>query len=760
MAKTKALKEKPVKSKKSKKVEKDNVRNKRAQSSDTSDIVFADGAVHDEEEMDLFYSSRKTVKELVSVLGANPNPLDHMIVEENGARLYTMCFYIDKLPRHSDFARTYAPLFNFPNVTSCVFIDPQTAGKSSKQLDRRIVLLDSECIAAEKDQDRNRYRKVSAKMQDAEAYARDVESGGNQLYEVQFLFILQAESLELLQRKSSDFHMAAREKGIELCATYSVHPEAFLSGYPTNRVIKAKHGLLKSTPIKTHVLDKYALLDIFNHTRSYFSHKNGIFAGHVMSTGQPMFYDMYDSSHLGYGIIFTGKTGTGKSACIKMWGSRYIDFDTKIRSIDFEARGPRGEYSIMATTLGGVSFQIKADSDVVLNLFDVDVTDEYDEISGTEYQVFDLASKKVALLQLIMVMIKDGREIDSFSDEKFIRRIVADAITDCFDEHGIKHGDIDSLYEQGSVFVGGKLGSGRVKKKLPTITDFYKRILHKERENKNKFYEKPYRIIVDGMKDSVRELYYCPSCLTFYTREEYLKMQKIQQSALCDCISCHSGQIIEIHGERAYFDGQTTVQVSRECPHINYDISQLPKRERPTAMLICMDHMQENHIKKNSADPRKSKKMIALIDELHRSFPHPEARKFIEDAFRTYRHHHVSPWVATQALADFDGYAETKAIVKNATTIVLLKQDIQDKEFLAKSTPLTASQIEQVCQLGGNLDDENDQKNRKGEVCLIDNQSKVVFMKVDYLEESEALIVETDMDKIQKMYKGGGGASA
>ena len=55
--------------------------------------------------------------------------------------------------------------------------------------------------------------------------------------------------------------------------------------------------------MKWHYFDKKALVDIFNHTRSGFSHKNGIFAGHVINTGQPVLYDVYDSSHTLISVI-------------------------------------------------------------------------------------------------------------------------------------------------------------------------------------------------------------------------------------------------------------------------------------------------------------------------------------------------------------------------------------------------------------------------------------------------------------------------
>lgn len=714
------------------------------------EIVFSGGEEHTDEEMELFFESRKTVKELVSPLGVNPNPLDHMVVDDNGVELYTMCFYVDKLPRGSQFASTYASMFNFPGVTSTVFIEPLVDGASQKQLDKRINQLDAESIAAEKDRDRNRYRKVNNKMADAERYAMDVETGDNRLFMVAFLYVLQATTLDKLRRIVSDFHMVAREKTVECCACYSLHPEAFLSGYPTNRVYVGKKGLISETPVKWHYFDKNALVDIFNHTRSGFSHKNGIFAGHVINTGQPVLYDVYDSSHSGYGVIFSGKTGTGKSATIKMWATRYIDFGYKIRSIDFDARGTGGEYSIMAEGVGGINYQLKPDSKNILNLFEVDVTDEFDEMTQTEYKVLDLATKKSNLLRLIMTMIKDGREIEQFAQETFIKRIVLDAITECYNDRGIYHGKIESIYEKAKHVVNGALSSGMVKKQLPTITDFYKKILIWEKENTNDFYNEPYRIILDSMKEYVRELYYCPSCIHFYTREEFESLKKDFEGSCTDC----STKIAEIHGTKPYFDGQSTVQASLDTPHINFDISQIPEEERSVALLVCMDFMQENFIKKNSADPRKTQKMIMLIDEIHRGFRYPEARQFIDDAYRTYRKRHVSPWAATQALKDFDGYKETQSIVKQATTIILLKQDFQDKGYLAKATPLTSSQIDMVCDLGGDLDNEEDQKERKGEVCLIDNQSKVAFIKIDYLTDSESRIVETDMEKIRMMYKG------
>ena len=84
---------------------------------------------------------------------------------------------------------------------------------------------------------------------------------------------------------------------------------------------------------------------------------------------------------------------------------------------------------------------------------------------------------------------------------------------------------------------------------------------------------------------------------------------------------------------------------------------------------------------------------------------------------------------------------------------VLLKQDLMDATFVRETTPLTDAQLNRVSQLGGskNFNGEVDDS-RKGELCLIDSNVKVVFMKVDYLTSSEAKVCETDPAKLAKLY--------
>ena len=108
----------------------------------------------------------------------------------------------------------------------------------------------------------------------------------------------------------------------------------------------------------------------------------------------------------------------------------------------------------------------------------------------------------------------------------------------------------------------------------------------------------------------------------------------------------------------------------------------------------------------------------------------------------------------TQALVDYNVNEETRAILKNSAMKIIFKQDKMDSDFVKKVTPLTDIQLKRIMGMGGgkNALGEYDDS-RKGELCLIDNNIDVVFIKVDYLKETEAVICETDAENRAKLFK-------
>lgn len=278
--------------------------------------------------------------------GINPNPLSYTVIHDAGHDVYVRSLTIDSLPKRTVFATTFPALFNFDRVTTSVFIEPLGEGRASHLLDGRIVEIETNMITAEKNADRNQLRKLNAKLRDTESWAQRIETGDNSLYHVYFLFVLMADSLEQLNRRTDAFRNLAKENRITLSCCYSLQAESYLTGMPLMYRYSASVGPIKTAGLKRHTMDKLSLASIFNHTQDSFFHEHGIIIGRNMNTGMPVAFDVYEKKHNGYNMVFAGMTGTGKSACMKILASRYITKNGyRFVCIDSQSKGNRGEYT-------------------------------------------------------------------------------------------------------------------------------------------------------------------------------------------------------------------------------------------------------------------------------------------------------------------------------------------------------------------------------------------------------------------------------
>lgn len=708
----------------------------------------------DSRQEDLFFESRRSAAEKVAPEGLNPNNYEYVIMNDGGERVYVSSMYIHKLPNDSTFAITYAGVLSYPGVTKNIFISPLENAQSL--IDKRVKNLDTENGEALDSGDRNRIRKAGAKLKKAETWASNIEAGDNSLYKVQFLFTFKAKTEEDLFRDMSNFRSKALQRQIEVVACYALQTEALLSAYPLNRAVQFK----KADFIKPFVLDKRAVGDLFNHTSCSFIHQNGVFLGHYMNTSQAFLYDPMDRSHDGYGAIFAGGTGTGKSATIKMLESRLMDFGIRFRSLDLDSTKARGEYALTAEAGRGINYDIRVNGKNILNPFDINEELEYDDATGKEYRVLHLAEKKSYLINLFMSAVTIGEENTEVKLEvplqKALRRIISDICTELYEERGIEDGHPDSLYTPLS---NGFLGSGKARKLVPTISDFFKKLIVKQEINKISQHETAYQTLIDTMQDLVRELYYGEDSLRFFTKKEYEECKSQSQDDAGTAYIDYNNKkerIIVVKGSRSYFDGQSTLHAKFETPYINYDMSQIPKGDRAFAILVLLGYISENDVKPNSANPSRATPLGVVMDELHIVFPYEAARRIVGEFYRTGRKRWIIPWVATQSIEDFGDkvrYPELSAVYDNTDTIFLFRHKTTSRKFLNEGTELTAMQAEKILTLGYDPTDrdvsEEEKERHRGEVCIID-KGRVAFIKVDYLRNSEASYVETNVANIKK----------
>lgn len=659
---------------------------------------------------------------------------------------------VKKLPKRSTFAVTYAELMNFPNCTTSVFWNPISSAESQKLLDKRVIALGSELIAAE-GKDPNRARRLSAKLTECEEWAKVIESGLNVFFKVAFLFVLRADSLEHLNDACADLYSIGKEKGIDIVGCYGAHAEGILAAAPLNKMMKVGKGPFKDLIVKYHIMDKTSLGDTFNHTESFFSHKNGILGGRNMFTHQPVLIDPYDKSHSGYNMCISGITGAGKSAGLKMYSSRWMEvFGYRMAFIDYDSpNGAEGEYVPLVRTEGGVVFQLKHGSDNILNIFDIDVELEYLPSIRKEVRKLNLMEKCADCTNIILSMIKDGREVDSFDTDVYLTKIVSDTVVGLYAAKGIEEGHPDSIYEDGQVYEGGRISSGRVRKAMPTLHEFFISLLNRRRFNTDELQDKAFSVALAGIQPFIKECYYSEKSVGEYSVEEYNNLPVDENGLKYTVINGDRERVYSVIGVKPYYDGQSTLRVSEETQCMDIDLSQLPPADKRIAQQIACNFVNEYFVKKNSNNPHKLQKCAVVVDEFHNTFAFFESRKFIESMYRQARKRFVCMITITQALADYNAYEETKAIVKNTAMKILYKQAKMDANFIREVTPLTESQLDQVMRLGGTVDANGDiDKSRKGECCLIDNEDTVVFIKVDYLR-SEAKICETDPEKIARM---------
>lgn len=705
---------------------------------------------------------RSVVKSVIAPDGIDASPNTYMLISDGGREVYVRHLTLSKLPKKMIYAETMNNLFDFPNCTCTTFVDPIANEVIGRKIDRQINQLEAEEISSAGNT--NRVRKLGSQIEEVTAWADRLETGDKKFFNVGFLFTFIADSVDELNRLTDNFRAKARNQKMEVSNCYAVQGEAFLSSLPFNRRYRAEIGKVGVDGVEMHLMDEGAVSVVMNYTTDSFTHKQGAPIGRNLFNDMPFIFDLFDPSHFGFCMVICGKTGSGKSTLIKVLIERSIPRNVRYVCIDSQGRKGlgEGEYSSVTELNCGVNYQISSSLNNILNIFDVQESIEFVKTSvssGFERRTLDLnsaISDMVINIRSMMQIGEEGPALDAVTDSD-VDEIITKTIKELFSERGIYHGDADSLYVSTDNEGEGTLGSGMVMKELPTLTQFYVRILEFATANGDEKISQALRLIINNMKEYVRELYYSEQSVTVFTREEYLKLPFIDDRSGTRVYE-HGNmreRVVELHGIRPYFDGQSTFAINRNCPITNIDISQLTDNERKVAREIAIRFVNEQFVKKNSESLSSADHLVVIVDEAHESFA-GNGRKTLENIVRTCRKRNTGIIFATQTVREFDKYTETQNILKQAAVKIVFKQDTIDAEYLQQALNITKSQSAFITKGIGSVDrSDNDsysrerrleEKNRKkhqGECCVVDGD-QVMFLRVDYLKSTEGLAVETD----------------
>jgi len=83
--------------------------------------------------------------------GVNPGPDKYLTLDDGGKEIFVRCFTIAAMPKNTDFANTFAGLFDFPGCISSVFVEPLSEGSVIAKMDRQVTVLASEYSSAQGD---------------------------------------------------------------------------------------------------------------------------------------------------------------------------------------------------------------------------------------------------------------------------------------------------------------------------------------------------------------------------------------------------------------------------------------------------------------------------------------------------------------------------------------------------------------------------------------------------------------------------------
>ena len=624
---------------------------------------------------------KKTIKELIAPAGIDASNIDHLEIISN-VKKYARSFFVSALPRMCTFPELFRDMYLFGDINTSIYINPIPEAKSQNDLNRVINELESERIVAIDRGNINRESSISQKRLEAEQLRDEIAAGYNKLFAASIVSTLFAYSLEDLDKYTKLLSTEMSKSLVSVKSAWAMQEDAFKSNLP----------LMNDKIKKTHTFDRGSMATVFPFTTSEVGHPTGVPLGFNKQTGVPILFDNFHSSLTNYNMVIFAKSGAGKSVTMKTLISRsYILMGIESLALDAE-----GEYSIVAESLGGINVVLSPNSKTVINLFDIELENVKDEITGKERTVLNVENKVEDVTQALVTMARGSTRSKDVNE--LTKQIIAEAVSEEYEAFGITN-DPMSLYESSSIVQRGNILE-KQKKQMPTIGSWYKRIEKKARENDNSDYKFHYSYLLKVMKQYIRE----------YDRQ------------------------------MAYFDGQSTFELLEGAPFINLDISQLEERfARPLAQQILLSWIWEKYVKKNSEDRTKASKKRVLVDEAWMLLPYPEAVDFLNTMARRARKRNVSLSIISQRFQDFYEKPEAQAVLTSSDTKLFLAQDKAEIQYLKEVFKLSEGEAGFLvtCQ--------------KGEGLLKVGQDTAILKIMPTKKEFE--FVETNLNKLVEMRK-------
>ena len=513
-----------------------------------------------------------------------------------GEQRYSRCFVLATYPSRSYIGWLDRIYNQIPDINVSMIIETSSADAVIKQLTKKVTILESEFQTYESRGNIEILHPLAQMKDDYENMRQQIQIKEDRLFYITILLRINARNLEELNEKTDILKTEFAKISAKVRTLNFRQMEGLKANLPMNnckihdyeRNIVAE-GLATMFPISNSNAE---------------SSPDGVFIGRNYFTGLPVYLDTFGKELANPHMAIMGESGAGKSVAMDIIGSRsVVTLNRQLAILDNE-----GEYKKRVESLGGRVIRIKQGVASGINLFDIEI-EEND--NGTE--TVDILGKVAEIRAILSGIMKN------YMDRNLNARELADiesAVIETYEEKGITK-DKESLFEKEAGKLEGKLTLNKIKKTMPTMSDFH-RILE--------------------------------------TKENSKELAEILRGFL-------KGKTLGI------FDCTSNINPNDQL--LDFDLSDINDEvTKFYASLVITTWITEKYMKNTSKYNNKS----IHIDEAWTLIKYKETADFMEVLARKARKRNISLVIATQSPDELVSSPQGRAILNNCDTALLMKQ--------------------------------------------------------------------------------------
>ncbi len=459
-----------------------------------------------------------------------------------------------------------------------------------RQLTHKVTVLQSEYNTFEHQGNIKLLPALEESIIDFENMRRSIQTTNDKLFFVTILLRLNAENLEELNDKT----VILKNEFTKISAKLRT-----LS-------FRQMEGLKANLPINNTQINDYernmtadGFATMFPISSSGLSSKEGIIIGRNYFTGLPVYLDVFDKELPNPHLAVLGMSGAGKSVFEKILTGRGALLNIRQGILDLE-----GEYKGVTKNLNGKIVKIKQGDPSGINLFDLDV-EENEKETGLLNKVAEIRALLSGIMRNYMERPLNAKEISD----------VEIAVIETYRKFGITR-NIESLYKKEGGKINGKITMNKIKKKMPTLSDFHKILESKENSSELS------NILRTFLRGSSLGMFDCENTL-------------------------NTGDLV----------------IDFDLSEINDEVTKFYSSLVLTSWITEKFMLSKDKMKKS-----------VVIDEAWHFLKYEETADFLENLARRARKKNVSLVIGTQNLDEFIGSSQGKAVISSCARTLLMKQ--------------------------------------------------------------------------------------